>query len=421
MSQPLPPSQPSLAASPADATPSAVKRRRWVRWLLAFFVLLALLVFFLPNIVALPFCRQRLLDLAFSRLNTQATVSDLSLSWFSPVVMDDLKVQPENTDRAALIVPRLEGNASLVHLLFGHDLGGFRISQPELFVHFDSEETNVSRLLRGMGSLSFGHRSAQLDIVDGKLLLQGQSSPQPWQINNVNLSLALTPAAENSTGVPVIHGEHARLLQEMELTPEMCNDLLKFITPPLFQATRTSGKVSLELDEFNWPLGKPDAAELKGRLTLHEVNVIPGPIMQLLSNLLQNQSTTWIVQIARDDEVAFNMHDGRVYHENLTLRLSALPAEVMLHSHGSVGLDETLDWFLEFQFPGLENADLTGRPLLKLLSAKPTVHVVGTLSQPKLGPEGLTAQVLKAGFEWLMQRRAQQQNVPSQPDLPPSR
>jgi hypothetical protein len=387
MNKSLPPSPPGAAlpsSSSGDSPPPGKRRRRWLRWLLAVVVVLALLVVFLPNIVALPFCRQRLLNLAFSRLNTQATVGKLSLSWFSPVVMGDLKLQPEDTDRAALTVPHLAGDVSLWHLLWGNSLGGFRITQPELYVHFDNEGTNITRLIRGLATLSLGNRTAQLEIVDGRLLLQGQSSPQPWPIEGMNLNLKLTPPAESAAGVPTIHGQQARLLNQVQLTPEMCNDLLKFITPPLFRATRASGKVSLELEQFDWPLGKPDAAQVTGRLTLHSVEVVPGPVMQLLSSLLQNRGVPLALQIAKDDVVSFNMHDGRVYHENLTFRLLAQPIELLVHSHGSVGLDETLDWFVEFQFPGLEGADLTGHPFMKLLSQKPALHITGTLSQPKL-------------------------------------
>ncbi|HTQ39249.1 MAG TPA: hypothetical protein VMJ32_09485, partial [Pirellulales bacterium] len=316
MTQPSLPSQPGSAASPVDAPPPTQKRRRWLRWLFVLVLLLLLFIVFLPNLVALPFCRQRLLDLAFSRVNTQATLGELSLSWFSPVLIGDLQLQPENTDRAALSVQQVAGNTSLLHILFGHSLGNYRISQPELYVHFDSEGTNITRLIRGLSSLSLGNRSAQLEVIDGRLLLQGQNSPQPWQVDGLNLNLALTPAGENAAGVPVVSGENTRLLNQMELTPEMCNDLLKFITPPLFQATRTSGKVSLSLDDFHWPLGKPEATDLKGRLTLHSVNVVPGPIVQLLNSLLQNHNAPWVMQIAKDDEVTFSMHNGRVYHDN---------------------------------------------------------------------------------------------------------
>src|ERR1700690_3993115 len=101
MNKPIPPS-PTLGSTspPGEVSSPAVKRRRWVYWLLAVVLLLGLLIFLLPNILARPFFRQRLLNLAFSRVDTQASVGDLSLAWFSPVVMDDLKLQPENTDRA---------------------------------------------------------------------------------------------------------------------------------------------------------------------------------------------------------------------------------------------------------------------------------------------------------------------------------
>ena len=168
--------------------PQLVKRRRWVYWLLAVVLLLGLLIFFLPNILARPFFRQRLFNMAFSRVDTQATVGDLSLAWFSPVVMDDLKLQPENTDRAALTVHSVTGDSPLWRLLFGHSLGRFRIVEPELYVHFNHEGTNITRLVRGMANVRLGSRGAELEIVDGRLLLQGESSPAPWPINDINLS-----------------------------------------------------------------------------------------------------------------------------------------------------------------------------------------------------------------------------------------
>jgi hypothetical protein len=97
-----------------------------------------------------------------------------------------------------------------------------------------------------------------------------------------------------------------------------------------------------------------------------------------------------------------------------------MQVDLLVRSHGSVGLDETLDWFIEFQFSGLENADATARPLMKLLSEKPTIHVVGTLSQPQWKPEGLASQVLQTGIDLLRQRMDQrrqplQQATPANP------
>ncbi len=126
--------------------------------------------------------------------------------------------------------------------------------------------------------------------------------------------------------------------------------------------------------------------------------------MQLLNTVLRNKTEPLGLQIAKDDVVAFDMHDGRVYHDNLTFRLAAMQVELLVHSHGSVGLDETLDWFVELEFPGLQNADLSDRPIMKLLSQKPTLHIVGTLSQPQWKPDGLASQAVQAGIGLLKQR-----------------
>src|SRR5262245_3191697 len=101
MNQPLPPSPAAGSSVPPQDASSPRTKRRWLRWVLVGVFLLAMLIVFLPNILALPFFRQTFLNLAFSRVNTRATVGGLSLSWFSPISMSDLKLQPENTDRAA--------------------------------------------------------------------------------------------------------------------------------------------------------------------------------------------------------------------------------------------------------------------------------------------------------------------------------
>ncbi len=89
-------------------------------------------------------------------MNTQATVGDLSLGWFSPIEMRDFKVQPENTDRAALSVPHLAGDLPLWRIVTGHNFGAFRITQPELYVHFDKEGTNITRLGAGWRTCGLG-------------------------------------------------------------------------------------------------------------------------------------------------------------------------------------------------------------------------------------------------------------------------
>jgi hypothetical protein len=367
--------------------PNMRKKRRWLRWLLVVAAIVVLLIFFLPNIVALPVFRQRLLDSVGSRLNAKATVGRLSLAWFSPVEAGDFKLQPEECDRAALSIGRLEGDTSLMRLLFGKSLGNYRFVGPELYVEFDREGTNIGRLLRALAGAALLNRPAGVQIENGRLVLRGKNSPQPWIADKLNIKCDFIPAVQSQSGVSELRGGQTQLMHEMELTPDLCNELLQFVIPILARTTRVSGKVSLELDDFKWPLSKSSATELRGRLTLHSVEAGAGELTKSIAELIAPGIADGTVEIAKDDAVMFSMHDGRVYHENLAFSLAGIQAV----SHGSVGLDESLDWFVEVQIPALEAVDAAQHPILSALGQqRPTLHFTGTLEKYDWSVEGMS-------------------------------
>jgi hypothetical protein len=115
------------------------------------------------------------------------------------------------------------------------------------------------------------------------------------------------------------------------------------------------------------------------------------------------------------------MHDGRVYHENLFFTLPVVDPPLQVRSHGSVGLDETLDWYVELTLPA--DADLGTSPLLRALrDTHPTIHFTGTLSNRIVNVEGTpgSAAMFSALGEWL-QRRVERRNEPAHPGLLPNR
>ena len=369
------------------AQPKVRKKRRWLRWLAAVATIMVLLIFFLPSIIALPIFRQRVLDSVASRLNAKATVGQLSLAWFSPLKAGDFKLQPEECDRAALLISRMEGDRSLVRLLFGNNLGNYRFVEPELYVEFDREGTNIGRLLRALAGAALLNRPAGAQIENGRLVLRGKNSPQPWTADKLNIKCDFIPAVQSQSGVSELHGRQTQLWHEMELTPDLCNELLQFVIPILARTTRVSGKISLELDDFNWPLGKSSATELKGRLTLHSVEAGAGELTKSIAELVAPGIADGAVEIAKDDVVAFSMQNGRVYHENLAFSLAGIHAI----SHGSVGLDESLDWFVDVQIPALEAMDAAAHPILSALSQqRPTLHFTGTLEKYDWSIEGMS-------------------------------
>jgi hypothetical protein len=405
-----------LASDPL--TPKPKKRRRWLRWLLALVALFLLLLFFLPNIVALPMFRQRLLDRVAARLDSTATIGGMSLAWLSPVRITDFKLQPDETDRAAISVAKIAGDKLLLQLLMGRGLGSFSIEQPELYVEFDKNGTNISRLLRALSGAAVINRPARLEIVDGRLLLRGKDSPQPWTMVGISLNVTFTPAVESGSGLSELHGGSAQLLHDTELTPDMCNDLFKYVIPLLAETTRTSGRISLEIDQFNWPLGNANAVTLTGHLTLHSVDAAPGPLTKSLIMLVAPGLAASSVEIANNDQVDFQMHDGRVYHENLAFAL----AGIHVLSHGSVGLDESLDWSVEFQLPALEGLNMAEHPILGTLGQeRPTLHFTGTLKKPDWKVEGLSMPALRTLLDLIRRRNENGKPAPQDKSLPDGR
>jgi hypothetical protein len=398
----------SVTAGKSSVTvekPPVAKRRHWLRWtIVGIFLLLLVAIWMLPYLATLPRFRDRWMGSLSARLGARVDVSDISLGWFSPVVLRDLKIQNNDAGRAVLAVPAVEGDRSLLSLLLTHDLGTFHIKRPELYVEFDDQGSNLGRLLSALSSSAFfSGRRAQWDIVDGRLLVRGRGAKEPWAIEPFNLTVDAVPAAQSKSGVPVLQGGAAHLLNHAELTPEICNDLLKFITPALAYATTTKGRVSLDLDEFMWPVGKPELAALKGKLTLHEVESGAGATVQTLVKALKLPEINGNVQVTKDDVVTFSMQDGRIHHENLIFSLSALRAEPIVRSHGSVGLDETLDWFLDM--PGFANLVAEDNPIRNALG-KIQVHFVGTLSNPQLAAKDSPAlKLFESVRERLQERR----------------
>ncbi len=373
----------------AGGAPPTKCRRRWPYWLLAFLLLMLILVWLLPYFASLPVFRERWLAWASNRLHLKITTGDLSFGWFSPIVASDVKIQNADDRQAVLSLPLVEGNLPLWRLVTGHDSGTFRLSEPELNLEFDQQGNNLARLLDVLGhSAVFGGRRCRFTIEKGKFSLRGSDSPKAWTIENVALDLTVTPAATSKLGVPVLSGSGTQILNQTELTPEMCNDLLRYIAPILSLPTSVNGRVSLELSNFSWPIGKAVAADATGTLTLHRVDVGPGQIFQVLAVFFPKLGAIPAFRVAQDDTVPFHLHDGRVDHDNLVFGgLPQSQSDFVVRAHGSVGLDQTLDWYLDFPSSAaaaLPSGEGSGKSAIRALLNQLELHITGTLSSPKI-------------------------------------
>ncbi len=182
------------------------------------------------------------------------------------------------------------------------------------------------------------------------------------------------------------------LVTNVRISPEVSEAMLKYVAPVLAGTTQSEGLFSMQLEGTRVPLAEPKQADAAGRLTVHSVRVVPGPLAREIITVAQqvealakrrdptalvNKQPATLLSI-RDQQVNFRVVEGRVHHQNLEFQVG----DVTLRSQGSVGLDETLA--LTLHIP-IQDSWISKDPLLAGLKGQSLqVPVSGTLSRPKL-------------------------------------
>jgi hypothetical protein len=414
---------PPNAARTGAPIDSPKRKRRWLRWLSGLFVAIVLVIVFLPTLAALPIFRGVLFSVAFPSVRQRVTLDELSLGWFSPIRAGGIRLQGDEGKTPALTIREISGNATLWQMLTGGDLGEFHIAEPAVFVEFDQSGSNWERLIKQIHGSPKLDRTVKLKITDAKVSLQGPTSPQPWSLDKLNTNVAFSPAVANSHGVPLIEGDKLVLMNNTELTPEICNDLLKYIVPTFAGVTRAAGQVSLEIDAYSWPIGKPDEADVKGRLILHSVEIGPGAITSTLAKAaLEGVNFPNSMKVAKDDTVEFSIENGRVHHREFAFGLIDFQPDRLVRTHGSVGFDQSLDLHVQGPVP-LAAFLKEGTLRDTLMKQSINVDVSGTLQQPQMkfglnGGDGIDpSQVPKAIGDIIDRVRQRRQENPTRPGL----
>ena len=189
------------------------------------------------------------------------------------------------------------------------------------------------------------------------------------------------------------------LLTQVRFTPEITDRLLKYAAPVLAQTAKIDGQFSVELDGGRLPLDDLASGDVGGRMIIHSVDVIPGPLAQQFLSLgkqiedLLNGRVPQLGQSVdkerslmtiKEQTVDIRMVNRRVYHRGMNLLAGKLP----IRTTGSVGLDDKLEMLAEVFIP---NDGIGSGPLVNALKGKTLkVPISGTLSKPKLDDSAIT-------------------------------
>ena len=200
-----------------------------------------------------------------------------------------------------------------------------------------------------------------LPVSAGKLqgtLARGRIDFAPLELSVGEGKFSLTPRATLDPAPQQVLLPSGPLLTGVQISPEVSEKMLKYIAPFLAGATRVDGKFSIDLAETQIPLDTPSRARTAGKLSVHQLTVLPGPLIAdlvgTIQQLKQLKDGKDLLQSAiapkqskllsmQDQQIEFQVVDGRVYHRNLEFVIDKVP----VRSQGSVGFDQSLAVVLE--------------------------------------------------------------------------
>ena len=296
----------------------------------------------------------------------------------------------------ALLQPKFGDNIQLS----GHEARSFRLQGPLVASNAAASSAAAGAVLTGQATL--GWEAANLyGFQLGPGTLQAQCDrgalrliPATLAVNGGQVNLGGQVQPLSAAGVFTL--PPGVLIDHVQISEKLGHPSLKFILPMASQS-QVQGQISVAISNCQVPLANPNAGDISGQLTIHELEMTRGPFMQELAGLLKRDEPA---QLAQNSVVPFRMVQGRIYHEGLVIKLH----EITVRTYGSVGLaDQSLAIMAELPVPlSWLAAEVAGDP-----SRQKTIRVPigGTLSKPQIDRrevERLAGQFVRQASEGIL-------------------
>jgi translocation and assembly module TamB len=219
----------------------------------------------------------------------------------------------------------------------------------------------------------YGFRFKEAEIKP--TLADGVLKIEPLEVSVSQGKMYLAPVVHLASEPKDLTLPAGPLVRQVEIEPQMCAGLLKYVAPVLAEVTSAQGTFSIELDGCRLPLNDPAKGELAGKFIIHSIEIGPGPLIRELATLMGREAPA---KLRKESVVPFRMVNGRVYHQGLEL----IFPDFTVRTYGSVGFDQTLAIMTEMPVPPkwLENNPLA--PALRNQTIR--IPLGGTLKRPQL-------------------------------------
>jgi translocation and assembly module TamB len=276
--------------------------------------------------------------------------------------------------------------------------------------------------------LPIGPAQIAASVRDG----QAQFTPLELTVGPTG-KVSLTPRVLLDANPQILEIEPGQAITNVAISAEVSDRMLKYAAPIIAGAARTEGSFSFFLNGAQIPLRQPKAGKLDGRLTVHNLAVTPGPMIQSIAALIRqidalsknsqnigqnltdnlnqglgniNQGIGSILGAVTPQKPAaaepikgitmsekaidVTIAEGRVYHKNLEFLIDDVP----VRSNGSVGFDETLNLMIEVP---IQQKWVGSKPALQSLVGQVIqIPVSGTFAKPQVDNRAVGSFVTQA-------------------------
>ncbi|QEG20535.1 translocation/assembly module TamB domain-containing protein [Mariniblastus fucicola] len=240
-----------------------------------------------------------------------------------------------------------------------------------------------------LAGLPIGKSDLAVELQRQVATLRTNESGIPVSGGTVNLQ----PQLDLRGNDPVLVHGAGRVLNSVQVTPEICRDCLKFVAPWLSDTTNAQGVFSADIQGMSMPLFNPQQASARGTLVMQDVTVAAGPMAeQLLGTVSQIQAIlkpdsrerelkTWLK--IEQQSIPLAVENGRVFHEGIKFSHN----ELIIRTSGSVGFDQTVN--LVAKIPIADEWIDGNQYLAGLKGQSISIPVGGTVDRPVIDKDAV--------------------------------
>ena len=385
-----------------DVSQQPKKRRYSVMGmgLLTFILIACVTIALLPQWLVSANGVRQLIIRSVPNLRGDVFVGAASIGWYSPLTIQDIEFRSARSGPTPIRIGSIKGTQGLLEIIRnGGRLGLVTVKDTQL--HLSYNENHASNLQETIGikprtSQLSNHSDnpsppsrqptgpaderVRISVKDASIRIEGPWTSSPWESKAIEVEAVLNQYADGTKEWALTPVDHA------QLNASVAAGVLAYAAPILANTTRASGEFSLIIDEARWIIGEEKKATVDGSLTLHAVDVGPGPMVaKIIAALPGRLPTPPTIRIAESSKVHFRKSDRRIQHEGLAfgIPLKTSGNRLDIVSEGSVGIDDrSIDLTLSLPIP---ESLPTDRPLFAALAGKTIkASVEGTLDDPKL-------------------------------------